>query len=114
MALHPYRKKSLALTSIFFRKLRNHQLRISKNFHRFRTSFEEQFHPFVNSFILHQIIGAWGSHPDGKGISRPTRRDQQNSYTAPIITSRSVKEHSPSMNKYRSNISADPVRNKIR
>ena len=35
MALHPYREKSLALTSIFLRELRNHQLRISKNFHRF-------------------------------------------------------------------------------
>src|SRR6185503_21325344 len=97
-ALHPYWEKSLALTSIFFRELRNHQFRISKNFHSFCTSFEEQFHPFANGFILHQIIGAWGSHPDGKGISRPSRRHQQNSHTAPFITSRSVKEHSPSTN----------------
>src|SRR6185312_3205145 len=99
MALHPYRKKSLALTSIFFCELRNHQLRISKYFHYFCTSFEEQFHPFANGFIFHQIIGAWGSHPDGKGVSRPSWQHQQNSHTTPIITSRSIKKHSPSTNK---------------
>src|SRR6185312_8343807 len=98
-ALYPYQKKSLALTSIFFNELRNHQLRISKYFHRFCSSFEEQFHSLANGFIFHQIIGAWGSHPDGKGVSRPTRRDQQNSHAAPIIASRSVKKHSPSTNK---------------
>ena len=27
-----------------------------KYFHRFCTSFEEQFHPFANGFIFHQII----------------------------------------------------------
>ena len=37
-----------------------------KYFHHFCTSFKEQFHPFANGFIFHQIIGAWGSHPDGK------------------------------------------------
>jgi len=70
-----------------------------KYFHRFCTSFEEQFHPFANGFIFHQIIDAWGSHPDGKRISRPSRRHQQNCHTSPNITSRSVKKHGPSTNK---------------
>ena len=73
-----YRCESEALFSIWMqcRELRNHQLRISKYFHRFCSSFEEQFHPLANGFIFHQIIGAYGSHPDGERVSRPSRRHQ--------------------------------------